>query len=257
MNPAEHSLSTLSCDSAVFISDLHLSNHTPQLIKRFERFCSGINAQWLIVLGDLFEGYSGDDDRSECIAAVDAAFAGLHRRGVRVAIMHGNRDFLMGHGFTTRNHAVLLNDPCILNESILLSHGDRWCTLDTGYQAWRKTSRSLEWQNNFLLQSLAIRQAQIQAYRAQSKAAQMDVLSSTTDVVDRDVLLEANELECSTVLHGHTHRPSDRLLHTDAKRDVRKVVLGDWDEVDEADGAQERTVSCARYQDGALTTFLV
>jgi UDP-2,3-diacylglucosamine pyrophosphatase LpxH len=88
----------------------------------------------------------------------------------------------------------------------------------------------------------------------------MDVLSSKTDVVDRDVLLEANELECSTVLHGHTHRPSDRLLHTDAKRDVRKVVLGDWDEVDEvdeADGAQERAVSCARYQDGVLTTFLV
>jgi UDP-2,3-diacylglucosamine hydrolase len=229
MNPAaDHSLSTLSCESAVFISDLHLSDQTPQLIDRFGQLCCAVTAQWLIVLGDLFEGYCGDDDRSACIHAVEQAFLALHQRGVRVAVMHGNRDFMMGSSFAKRCHAVLLNDACVFNDDLLLSHGDRWCTLDTGYQAWRATSRQPEWQAGFLAQSLNTRQAQIQAYRAQSKAAQMDVNNANTDVVDAVVGQEALRFHCATVLHGHTHRPSDRTIKHQGYT-FRKVVLGDWE----------------------------
>ncbi len=250
MTPAaDHSLSNLNCDSAVFISDLHLSDQTPALIARFEQFCNTITAQWLVVLGDLFEGYCGDDDRSACINAVEQAFVHLHERGVCVALMHGNRDFMITQGFAKRCHAVLLNDPCVLNGTVLLSHGDRWCTLDTAYQAWRKTSRDPAWQALFLAQPLFVRQAQIQTYREQSKSAQMNVSNANTDVVDDAVINSAALLGCNTVLHGHTHRPSDRVLHHD--NGLRKVVLGDWNE----NGATP--ILCAHYAQDALSVILV
>jgi UDP-2,3-diacylglucosamine hydrolase len=199
-------------------------------------------------MGDLFEGYCGDDDCSACIVAVEQAFVALHRRGVRVALMHGNRDFMIGQAFAQRCHAVLLDEPCVFNNGLLLSHGDAWCTLDTAYQVWRATSRAPAWQAGFLAQPLTTRQVQIQAYRSQSKAAQMDVSSIKTDVVDAAVVASAAIHGCTTVLHGHTHRPSDRQLQGETK--IRKVVLGDWDEQGSA------PVVCARYENGALTTFL-
>jgi UDP-2,3-diacylglucosamine hydrolase len=251
MPSAEHSLNTLSCESAVFISDLHLSDQTPLLIARFEAFCRSVDAQWLIIMGDLFEGYCGDDDRSACIDAVEAALLALHQRGVRVALMHGNRDFIIGSAFAQRGHAVLLNDPCVLNSRLLLSHGDVWCTLDTGYQTFRATSRVPAWQAGFLAQPLATRQAKIQAYRAQSKAAQMDITSHQTDVVDSEVVRSAVAFGCDTVLHGHTHRPSDCIIQAMGHAPVRKVVLGDWDET------QHTPVVCARFENGVLRTFLV
>ncbi len=250
MPSAEHSLNTLSCDSAVFISDLHVSDQTPQLLERFEEFCRFVDTQWLIVMGDLFEGYCGDDDRSACNVAVETAFLALHQRGVQVALMHGNRDFMIGTAFVQRCYAVLLSDHCVLNGKLLLSHGDIWCTLDTGYQTFRAASRGSAWQAGFLAQPLVSRQAQIQAYRSQSKAAQMDITSNQTDVVDSEVVRSAAALGCNTVLHGHTHRPSDRMLTLDGQAPVRKVVLGDWDETPHA------PVVCVRLENGELRTFL-
>jgi UDP-2,3-diacylglucosamine hydrolase len=229
MTPAaDHSLSALSCESAVFISDLHLSDQTPDLLTRFEQHCSAIKAQNLFVMGDLFEGYCGDDDRSASIHRVEQAFVELHGRGVRVALMHGNRDFMIGQRFAQRCHAVLLDDPCVLNGALLLSHGDRWCTRDKGYQVFRAASREPAWQATFLAQTLASRQAQIQAYRAQSKSAQMDVSNADTDVVDEVVIEAALAHGCITVLHGHTHRPSERSLNAGSGT-IRKLVLGDWE----------------------------
>lgn len=251
MTTAEHSLSQLSCGSAVFISDLHLSDVTPLLTARFESFCHTVQSEWLIIMGDLFEGYCGDDDRSACIAVVESTLVTLHQRGVRVALMHGNRDFMMGHGFAKRCHAVLLNDPCVLNGTVLLSHGDGWCTLDTAYQAFRSASRDPAWQQRWLDMPLTARQAQIQAYRNQSKAAQMDASSHTTDVVDDVVLQAAHNLACTVVLHGHTHRPGDRMLKSGALPAIRKLVLGDWHCMD--NGAI--TLTAARLVDGELTLF--
>ncbi len=251
MTTAEHSLSHLNCASAVFISDLHLSDATPVLTARFVSFCHTVQSQWLIILGDLFEGYCGDDDRSACINEVELTLAALHHRGVRVGLMHGNRDFMIGHDFAKRCHAVLLNEPCVLNGTVLLSHGDGWCTLDTGYQAFRTASRDPAWQQRWLDMPLAARQAQIQAYRNQSKAAQMDVSSHTTDVVDAVALQAALAYTCTTVLHGHTHRPSDRTLGSSEHVSVRKLVLGDWHQT--ADDAV--TFIAARLQGDELSLF--
>lgn len=253
--PSSHSvmsfISQLDCDSAVLISDLHLSDSTA----RFVAFCDAVDTHWLIILGDLFEGYCGDDDHSNTINSVQRCLVKLHQRGVRVALMHGNRDFLIGPDFAKRCHAQLLDDPCVLNHTVLLSHGDAWCLQDSAYQQWRATCRQTDWQSAFLAQPLSTRQAQVQAYRSQSKAAQMDVNDAQTDVVDDAVLAAAQSLGCNTVIHGHTHRPSDRMLYAASLPVIRKVVLGDWPE--DAD----HQINCARLDrmNGAsqVTTFLI
>ena len=225
-------LSQLRLSSAVFVSDIHLSEDTPLLLTQWRLFCAKLDpaqTEWLIILGDLFEGYCGDDDNSPIVLAIEAVLLDLHTRGIRVAFMHGNRDFVLGAAFAARNHVTLLADPCVLNNHIVLSHGDRYCTLDTGYQAFRAQSRVPAWQAAFLSQPLRTRLAQIQAYRQQSKdvqfkAAQMDVSNALTDAVPTEFMREAAELGCDTVLHGHTHRPCDERLSPS----LRRIVLGDW-----------------------------
>jgi UDP-2,3-diacylglucosamine hydrolase len=246
---AEHSLHTLCCESAIFISDLQLSDETPRLLEKFQEFCEVIDpssTQYLIILGDLFEAYCGDDDRSSIIVAVETVFLALHSRGVRVAFMPGNRDFMVGQAFIQRCYLKLLVSPCVLKQrqhnniynNILLAHGDEWCTLDTEYQHFRSTSRQAKWQMSFLAQPLYIRQAQVKAYRTNAKAhisceknsKQAAQSVDIMDVEDSTVLAAAVVYHCHTVLHGHTHKPSVRQLNDKYNWSVSKYVLGDWDE---------------------------
>ena len=246
---ADHSLHTLCCESAVFISDLHLSDETPYLLEKFQHFCEKINplnTQYLIVLGDLFEAYCGDDDRSPIIIAVETVFLALHSRGVRVAFMPGNRDFMVGQHFIQRCHLELLASPCVLKQyqhnntynNVLLAHGDEWCTLDIQYQQFRSTSRQVQWQMSFLAQPLHLRQAQVKAYRVNAKAhisceknSKQSVQSvDIMDVEDNTVLAAATLHNCHVILHGHTHKPGIRQLNDKYDGAVSKYVLGDWDE---------------------------
>lgn len=226
-------MNTLNVHSAVFISDLHLADDTPLLLAQWRRFCMNLDparTEWLIIMGDLFEAYCGDDDDSAINVAVEAVLVDLHRRGIRVALMHGNRDFVIRDGFAKRCHAVILQDPCVLNGHTVLSHGDRYCTRDGGYQTFRQASRQPAWQAAFLSQSLSVRQAQVQAYRLQSKSAQMDVNNADTDAVAEAFISEVQALACDTVIHGHTHRPCDERVSSpsEGSSTIRRVVLGDW-----------------------------
>ena len=242
--PAFTAQQQLHCESAVFISDLHLANDTPQLLAHLRRFLLSLNpatSQWLVVLGDLFEGYCGDDDTTDINQTVAHCFADLHTRGIQVAIVVGNRDFLIADGFAKCANAILLHDPCVLNNDVLLSHGDRWCTLDTAYQAWRTQCRSPAWQAAFLAQPLVQRQQQVQQYRAMSIQVQQQSNNGIDDVVQDLMLAEVQRYGCSAVLHGHTHRPeqiqlnitSDKTItaataSAASPKTITKIVLGDW-----------------------------
>lgn len=246
---ADHRHHILCCESAVFISDLHLSDETPFLLEKFQRFCeiiNPLNTQYLIILGDLFEAYCGDDDCSPIIIAVETVFLALHSRGIHVAFMPGNRDFMVGQHFIQRCHLKLLTSPCVLTQyqhnniynSILLAHGDEWCTLDIQYQHFRSISRQVQWQIHFLAQPLHTRQAQVKAYRLNAKVhisceknSKQSVQSvDIMDVEDSTVLTAATTYSCHTVLHGHTHKPGIRQLNDKCDWPVSKYVLGDWDE---------------------------
>lgn len=227
-------LDTVALRDPVFVSDLHLSEGQPATLARFLRFTREVAAMRgeLVILGDLFEYWAGDDDLGSGIGrAVADALRALAGRGVAVFVMHGNRDLLLGRGFAQAAHATLLADPTLAGlpgRRVLLAHGDVHCTRDADYQRFRARVRDPHWQREFLSQPLAERRAFVGAARAASEA---DKRAKPTDIMDVtpeaiDAALRAAGL--AVMIHGHTHRPAVHRWTLDG-RAAERWVLPDWD----------------------------
>ena len=219
----------------LFISDLHLSADHPHSIAAFRRFVATLapQAEALYILGDLFEYWAGDDDRHDPFHdGVTQALHGLAARGIRIYLMHGNRDLLMGEEFAQAAGATLLDDPTLLDlygTPTLLSHGDKLCTDDVEYQRFRAQVHDADFQKNFLAQPLAARKAYIEQLRRQSTAAKQSKDSAIMDVNDAAVAALLREYHYPRLIHGHTHRPK-RHEHTVDGHLCERWVLSDWDQ---------------------------
>jgi len=135
----------------VFISDLHLCAQRPQALARFHGLLEELagTAAELLILGDLFEYWAGDDalaaadaegaggvaggatvsaaggtatsaahgaadSAADSVGAgVAAALARLGRSGTTVYVMRGNRDVLLGEDFARASGARLLGDAVL------------------------------------------------------------------------------------------------------------------------------------------------
>ena len=183
-------------------------------------------ADAVLVLGDLFEVWVGDDAVAHdpflqsCAEVLRQTARRLH-----VAFMPGNRDFLVGPGFLSGCGVQLLTDPTLLElgtQRILLSHGDALCLDDTEYQTFREQVRSTRWQNEFLAQPLNERLALARAMRLRSEAEKQ----VTTVYADADLAMAMAWLkraEADRLVHGHTHQPANHPLGAGQRH-----VLSDW-----------------------------
>jgi UDP-2,3-diacylglucosamine hydrolase len=219
--------------SSLFISDLHLTEERPAANEQFISFLEGKAraADALYILGDLFEYWIGDDDLAEPFNAVIAGLLrGLAKGGVRLFLMHGNRDFLIGERFCGATGAQLLQDPTLLEVGgvkTILMHGDTLCTDDVDYQGWRRTARSVEWQRQFLARPRAKRRELILGLREKSKAVIQEKAAEIMDV-NQDAVREAFRRHgVDRLIHGHTHRPGRHALDVDGRR-CERWVLPDW-----------------------------
>jgi UDP-2,3-diacylglucosamine hydrolase len=217
----------------LFISDLHLCGERPDLTRSFESFLTGPcrDARRLYILGDLFEYWAGDDDRSDPLAErVAAALATAVSAGLECFFMAGNRDFLLGADFATRAGLTLLDDPTPVDLSrrrALLLHGDTLCTDDAAYQAYRRQVREPAWQAAFLARPLAERLAIVDQIRQHSEAAKQEKAAAIMDVTPATVAATLGQWDCEVMIHGHTHRPGHHRL-TVAGRERERWVLPDW-----------------------------
>ena len=221
----------------LFISDLHLNAGAPATLARFLRFCvedAAAHAE-LVILGDLFEYWIGDDtleaEDDDVSRAVAAALRMLADRGVGVYVMHGNRDLLLGAGFLRATGARLLADPCVAEvggREVMLAHGDAWCTADLDYMRFRATVRLEATQRQFLAGPRAARLAFMGAARAQSEAGKrakaMEIMDVTPAAVDGALRASGQRL----LIHGHTHRPAVHRFTLDGSP-AERWVLPDWD----------------------------
>jgi len=209
------------------LSDLHLGPDTPGTVARLAQHLAETPAEAVVLLGDIFEVWVGDDARHEPFeAGVVHLLHGAARR-LDLFFMPGNRDFLVGTDMMAAAGMTALPDPTRLDafgQRWLLAHGDAQCLADAGYQAWRATSRSAAWQADFLAKPLADRQAFGRQARAQSRASQAAQLMATDLDADacRALLRAAG---ATTLIHGHTHRPAEH----DLGDGFQRVVLSDWD----------------------------
>jgi len=213
----------------LFISDLHLAPERPAIIELFLNFMDNqaSKVDELYILGDLVEYWLGDDDKAKGLEAVFNKMKQAAENGLKIYLMHGNRDFLMGEDLAKRCGCILIDDPCIANlngSPALLMHGDMLCTDDVRYQELRHMLRDPAWQQEFLSKPLVEREAMAKALREKSAeetqtkdAAIMDV---NADAVNK--VFESTQIEL--LIHGHTHRPAIHHLDTGMTR----VVLGDW-----------------------------
>lgn len=238
-------LTLAAADRAVFVSDIHLGEHDPQTAALFfERIVEvARDASHVVVLGDLFEAWTGDD-QSDPIT--DRCIAVFHEigHGRRLLLMRGNRDFLMdvpGTGaplLSTRMQARMLGDPCridLFGTATLLSHGDAWCTDDHAYQRFRELSRSPGWQATMVSHPRAERMALARQLREQSEREKRDKNAYLMDVNDEDVARSVRAAEVAMIIHGHTHRPAVHEMRID-QRPIRRWVLPDWEAAEQRGG---------------------
>jgi UDP-2,3-diacylglucosamine hydrolase len=218
--------------TVLFISDLHLDAGHPETIRQFTAFLAheARGASELYILGDLFEAWIGDDDDDPRLAPVLDALRALTAGGVPCAVMHGNRDFLIGERFCAATGCRLLGDYErieIDGEPLLLTHGDLLCTDDTRYQALRGQLRDPAWQREFLGKSLAERRQIANDLRQMSAAEIAAKAEDIMDVNQATVERTMREFDVRRLLHGHTHRPG--IHHFDLEgQPAERIVLGAW-----------------------------
>jgi UDP-2,3-diacylglucosamine hydrolase len=211
-----------------FISDLHLQASAPATFEAWRRYMAQVGADALFILGDLFEAWVGDDVAQQ--AGFEASCAQVLRETARrlpVYFLVGNRDFLVGAGLAQATGMTLLDDPTVFDfgeRRWLLSHGDALCIDDHAYLAFRAQVRDARWQQQFLAQPLATRQAIARGIRNESE--QLKQSGREYPDVDAPTALQWLEAADAPVLvHGHTHRPREH----DLDSSHRRIVLSDWD----------------------------
>lgn len=225
--------------TTLLISDLHLDETKPQLTAILLRFLAGParQADALYLLGDIFEAWIGDDDRSKFNQGIEEALKAVATSGVSVYFMHGNRDFMVAKAFAQRTGVTLIEDPTVVvlgGVKTLLGHGDRYCTDDLVYQAFRARSRTDGWQRRMLRLPLFIRRWIARRGRRKSMARQAaGKVAGISDVVQSAVVSEMHALGVSRLIHGHTHRPAEHQVELPSGAGER-IVLADWREEGEA-----------------------
>ncbi len=221
------------------ISDVHLHESEPANFLAWRRYLETTPADAILILGDLFEVWVGDDalhspqsvTRHEGIYFEDRCARVLHYAAQRKALyfMHGNRDFLLGSAALQACGLQLLPDPSVLtfgDVRYLLSHGDALCLDDTDYQAFRVQVRSPQWQAEFLNYPLQERIQMARSMRAQSEARKSQG-GPCVDLAPQATTQWMNATTAHHMIHGHTHEGVDHSVTTAQGSGVRHVLC-DW-----------------------------
>ncbi|MDO4696131.1 MAG: UDP-2,3-diacylglucosamine diphosphatase [Neisseria sp.] len=217
----------------VFISDLHLSDDTPDLNALFacclEQWRGKIDA--LYILGDLFDAWVGDDAADG--AAREAAGC-LKNFAVETPVYFicGNRDFLLGERFARASGIQLLPAQQLIDlygKQMILLHGDEMCTADKKYLRYRRIIRH-PWVCG-VLSALPLKtrlRIAVKLREASRRSKARNGLSEISDVTGQGVSeVLARFPDADGMIHGHTHRRNCH-IHSAGEKTVRRWVLPDW-----------------------------
>ncbi|MDP3560415.1 MAG: UDP-2,3-diacylglucosamine diphosphatase [Legionellaceae bacterium] len=218
---------------AVFISDVHLHPDQPEITQRFERW-----VQWALthtksvyVLGDFFYAWTGDDLMDAFTWSIVPLWRQLTDAGIRVFYLPGNRDFLLGPRFLEAAGIKRMIDPYVLSlegQTVLLTHGDQYCTGDIIHQRFRRLTRNALFSKIFLCLPKWLRQTMVQRVRRYSEQHTGQKSAVQMDVSESAVLADMDRHGLKTLIHGHTHKPARHVYDAPGGQYLR-YVLSDWD----------------------------
>lgn len=216
-------------------SDIHLGPDNPKTAELFFEFLdqAGAHAGALFLLGDIFDVWIGDDWAKQPPSWLSDALNRLAQTAKQVPLYlgHGNRDFLMGQQLANRLGAKLLDDQVILtahNQTVLLAHGDEFCTTDRAYQRFRKLVRHRWVQRLYLSLSLKRRLAIAQRARQQSMQTQAKPNAVWHDVTLASIDSALTQAGTRVLIHGHTHKPGHFIERVNGQL-IDRWVLSDWE----------------------------
>lgn len=211
------------------ISDLHLQATDMATFEAWRDYMARTRADAVLILGDLFEVWVGDDAvASDSFLQQCAQVLTQASQQRAVYFMPGNRDFLVGSAFLRQCGVQALSDPTVLawgEHRTVLTHGDALCLEDEAYQRFRLQARDPAWQAAFMARPLPERLALAQSMRKQSKAHNQNVAY----FADADLSMTQAWLQATHsvhMVHGHTHQPADHAV--DARGAAQRQVLSDW-----------------------------
>ena len=192
-------------------------------------------ARALYILGDLFEFWIGDDERSPLQLQIAGALAALAAQGVAIFYIHGNRDFMVGRAFAREAHITLLPEisrHIVAGRQALLLHGDLLCTKDEAYQRFRRIT-SWRWLRWIFLRLPLKERLNIAGKMRQGKQGKS---LSVMDVTPEAVQTLMQQHGASLLIHGHTHRAAIHAQpytivdgHSGQTLIAERIDLGDWD----------------------------
>ncbi|WP_439234210.1 UDP-2,3-diacylglucosamine diphosphatase [Lonepinella koalarum] len=213
----------------LFIADLHLSENRPDLTALFVDFMQhqAPQAEALYILGDLFDFWIGDDERSDLINLVQDQIRSITQQGIPCYFMCGNRDFLLGQKFAETCGLQLLPDYQVIDlygTKTLICHGDTLCIDDERYQQFRRKVHQKWRQRLFLCLPLKLRLKIAENIRSKSKADKQQKTIEMMDVNPEFTLQIMQKFAVTRLIHGHTHKQNIHQMTPQCER----IVLGDW-----------------------------
>ena len=214
--------------SAIFVSDTHLSEDSPSVIDKFNRFLETYanKHEFLFILGDLFEYWIGDDANQ-----FESVVTTLQKLKTKIYFIPGNRDFLIGSEFLNKTNITLLDDLTLIqlgNHKAVILHGDTLCIDDKEYQEFRAKVRLESWKKDFLNKKIHTRLEICKNLRRKSNEAQIKKSELLMDVNEHEVKKLFKDLSFpSIMIHGHTHRPKRHKYLLD-NHACERWVLNDW-----------------------------
>ena len=237
-------VSRINSENVLLCSDLHLNSENFDITKSFCNWltkscceCPPVERpEWVLVLGDFFEHWVGDDlllakinyDYKDIVDSIRDCFIQLRNLGVSIGIMHGNRDFLIGEKLLNHLHSCQLDSSVqLISKSkgkILLLHGDELCTQDTDHQNFRKLVNSKEWQSQFISNSIEKRQEIANAIRLKSELGKTVKSKQMMDIDPHTAEKFLKTTNSNFLIHGHTHLPGRSFLPSGKER----WVIPNW-----------------------------
>jgi len=222
-------------DRALFACDLHLGRDGwTEDHAAFTAFVDDVpgDGRGLFLLGDIFEYWVGPEDvRRPAFVPVLAALGRAADRGVPIAFLPGNRDFLLG-GEIERVCRIRVAQGAIAVRlgafATFLCHGDRFCLRDRGYQRMTGIVRSPTARGLWFLLPARIRIRIAGRLRSHSAGT---VGIKTTRILE-PVWVEIVRVFSAgydVVISGHIHRGSERTADI-AGRSCRFLSVGPWPE---------------------------
>jgi len=199
------------------IADLHLDPGHAAGWSAFEGWLADLRAPVLVVLGDLFEYWTGPAQaRLPEFAALLARLAERARAGTALHFLHGNRDFLLDARFAAAV-AGQVHPPGLLGrlpggERVLFLHGDELATRDRSYQRLRAVLRSRAVRGLARLAPAPLAAVAARRLRARSRRAVAAKSPAYVELQADEADAWARAQRAEHVVCGHAHAFRDERL---------------------------------------------